>query len=427
MATIFLLAVLTFAVDSSSFNGTPPAPRASGFSPAGGGEGFDFEFSGVFTWGEVISSLCRDGWCRTQLPREFYELSVPLNVYEKDFNAAFKALSMQAKADGYTLRKTGSKKPYTVVADLDKESMSSYISCIDTTVRSVASLDLAKYRLADSMKCFSRRKHLDSLSNIRDTLLYPSSRYRISFYVVSSSFLRTLGVDWTSLWASGDLVSMPKFISDWALRAVAANDTTAEFRTIEVDLDSSTTLHWGSQKKEEKSTVVYSNGVAQNDYEWRDYGLTLNLTYSRLGGISADYKLAQRDENNSVLTGRFGGGGSDSINAFGVYDSYQNIVTGIPWLSRIPIIGYLFGSEVKDKVKSFFVIEVVKVKSNIVRDFPSLDSLRTEVIRQYERTPQDTTDSQHDTLDIHQEPEDIDDDVLRVQDTPGEVYEQEGQ
>ena len=35
---------------------------------------YSYEYGGVFTWGEVLTTLCRDGWCRTQLPREFYEL-----------------------------------------------------------------------------------------------------------------------------------------------------------------------------------------------------------------------------------------------------------------------------------------------------------------------------------------------------------------
>ena len=61
---------------------------------------YSYEFSGVFTWGEVLTSLCRDGWCRTQLPRPFFEMTVPLNVFEKDFESAFKALSMQSKAEG---------------------------------------------------------------------------------------------------------------------------------------------------------------------------------------------------------------------------------------------------------------------------------------------------------------------------------------
>lgn len=345
---------------------------------------FDFEFNGVFTWGEVVSSLCRDGWCRTQLPREFHDLSVPLNVYENSFDDAFKALSMQALADGYVMKKSGRKRPYLVTVERDQDKTASYVSCLDTTVRTVNVRDLYRYRYADSLKCASRSRLLDSLQRLRGFLEYPGRKYRVSFYVVSSSFLRDLGVDWTSIWAKGDLTSMPSLISDWALKAVASDDTTAEFRSLEVDLDSSTTLHWGSQKKEEKSTVVYSNGVAQNDYEWRDYGLTLRLTWSNTTGLRAEYELAQRDENNSILSGSFGGGGLDSISAFGVYDSYENLFSGIPWLYSFPLVGHLFGVESRDKVKSFFVITVYRVRDFRSSNFQDLDSLRLEDIDKYE-------------------------------------------
>lgn len=361
-------------------NADAPAPKAS----AEGGVGFNYEFSGVFTWGEVITSLCRDGFCRTRLPREFFELSVPLNVYENSFEDAFKALSLQALADGYDLKKSGRKPPYTVSAELRHESMSSYVSCLDTTVRSVSTVDLYRYRYADSLKCVARRALLDSLALRNGFIEFPGRRYRVSFYVVSSSFLRDLGVDWTSIWAKGDLSSMPTLITDWALKAVASDDSTAEFRSLEVDLDSSTTLHWGSQKKEEKSTVVYSNGVSQNDYEWRDYGLTLTLSWSNKTGLRAEYQLAQRDENNSILSGNFGGGGLDSISAFGVYDSYQTTFSGIPWFYSIPLIGHFFGIEKKDKVKSFFVITVYLVRDFRSTNFLDLDSLRLEDIDKYE-------------------------------------------
>ena len=79
-------------------------------------------------------------------------------------------------------------------------------------------------------------------------------RFRINFYVVSSMYLDNYGVDWTTLWATGNLWSKPHLISDWALKAVASGDTLSEFRTIEIDIDSSASLHWGSQMKEEKST-----------------------------------------------------------------------------------------------------------------------------------------------------------------------------
>lgn len=359
---------------------------------------YDYEFGGVFTWGEVLTSLCRDGWCRTQLPREFFELSVPLNVYEKGFDNAFKALSMQALADGYRLTKKGSRKPFTVIAEKDDKIEASYISCLDTSVHVVDARDLAKYRLSDSLKCAAKLAYHDSVMVYNSSVHYPASRYRVSFYVVSSSFLRSLGVEWTSIWARGDLVHAPSWITDWALKAVAQNDTTAEFRSIEVDLDSSTTLHWGSQRKEEKSIVTFSNGVSQQDFEWRNYGLTLTLTRDTVAGVRAEYTLAQRDENNSVLTGSFGGGGLDSVSAWGVYDSYQNTFRGIPWLYRIPFIGYLFGTESRDKVKSFFVIEVYPISQNLDNDFLIQDSLMLDDIRRFENV-QDTSHNKLDSLD----------------------------
>lgn len=369
---------------------------------------FDFEFSGVYSWGEVISALCDNGWCRTQLPREFHDLQVPLNVYEKTFDDAFKALSMQARADGYILKKTGRKPPYTVVATLDEDSKASYISCADTSVKEVSAKDLQKHIRADSLKCKARMAKVfrDSVKAYNDSLVLPTTRYRVSFYVVSSNYVRSLGIDWTAIWAKGDLVSMPDFITDWTLRAVADNDTSAEFRSVELDVDTSASLHWGSQRKEEKSIVTYSNGVSQQDYEWKNYGLTLELTRSFSHGIRGDYTLAQRDENNSILSGNFGGGDfdQDSIVAYGVYDSYQSSFVGIPWLSSLPLVGYLFGHEVKDKVKSFFVIQIYRVQRDTVfHDFVYNDSLRVEDINKYERIEQDSTDSELDSLDTSED------------------------
>ncbi len=353
---------------------------------------YDYEYGGVFTWGEVLTSLCRDGWCRTQLPREFFEMKVPLNVYEKTFDDAFKALSMQALADGYRLTKSGRKKPFTVIAELDEKEDASYISWVDTSVQHVDARDLAKYRLVDSLKVNARNRYRDSVAEYNSSVHFPSVRYRVSFYVVSSSFLRDMGIDWTSIWAKGNLVHAPSWITDWSLKAVAANDTTAEFRSVEVDVDSSTTLHWGSQRKEEKSIVTYSNGVSQQDYEWRDFGLTLTLTRDPINGVRADYTLAQRDENNSILRGQFGGGGQDSISAWGVYDSYQNDFRGIPWLYKLPFVGHLFGTETRDKVKSFFVIDIYPIDQGLDNSFVLQDSLKNDDIVRYEYG-QDSTEN----------------------------------
>lgn len=370
-------------------NSSAAMPTAGQASAAPGGaadsSGWAYEFSGVYTWGEVLTTLCADGFCRVSLPRDFYELSVPLSVYENDFNSAFSALSLQAKADGWLLSVSGKKGKRTVSARLDVESTASYISCLDTSVRSVPSKDLYRFRLSDSLRCLSRTRVRDSLFALRDSLLLPSARYRVSFYVVSSAFVRSLGVSWTEIFAKGDLVSVPDFITDWTFRAVEANDTTAEFRSVELDVDSSSYLHWGSQKKEEDETILTSTGVSKSSYVWRDYGLTLRLSRDVKYGIRGEYTLAQRDDQNSVLKGNFGGGGKDSITAYGVFDSYQNSTDGIPWLSNIPLIGYLFGSGRREKIKQFFVIEIVRLDmvSEVKRLLP-LDSVK---VREWDLWP----------------------------------------
>lgn len=353
-----------------------------------------YKFSGVYTWGKIITMLCEDGWCRTALPREFYQLEVPISVYEDSFDNAFKALRIQALADGYILTKSGKKRPYEVSVRKKEENESGYISCLDSAVHIVPDKYVNMYRRADSLKCSAPR--LDTLSVGDSVYIVPLDRFRVNFYVVSSSFLDSYGVDWTELWATGNLWSRPHFISDWALRAVSEGDSLSEFRSIEIDIDSAASLHWGSQKREEKST--YQTGeTVRTDYAYHDYGLTLKLSRSEKGGIRGDYSLAQRDDMNSIIEGNFGGGGKDSVSTFGVFDSYQVVNRGIPLLRSIPVLGLLFSHTSRDKVKSFFVIEIVQLKK-VVEDpshFAFLDSLKQEELN-YD--VYDTTESQSDTL-----------------------------
>lgn len=356
--------------------------------------------------------LCDQGWCRTSLPREFYDLEVPISVYEKDFEGAFKALKIQALADGYILSKSGKKKPYTVTVTKKGDDDAAYTSCVDSTVHIVPQKFLKAYLYADSLKCSRPEVKVTPCNHpaptpaqgfsppggggCLDSVFIPLDRFRVNFYVVSSTFLDSYGVDWVSLWASGNLWSRPSVFSDWALKAVSQGDTLSEFRSIEIDIDSVASLHWGSQKKEEKST--YQTGeVVRTDYEYHDYGLTIDLSRTLNGGIRGSYSLAQRDDMNSIIEGNFGGGGSDSVSTFGVFDSYQFSSVGIPILSSIPVLGVLFSHRQVDKIKSFFVIEIVQLKKVI--DDPSrfafLDSLKQEELN-YD--VYDSTENQSDTL-----------------------------
>ena len=148
--------------------------------------------------------LCDGGWCRTSLPREFYQLEVPISVYENTFEDAFKALAMQARADGYVLTRTGRKKPYEVTVRKQEEKSAVYISCQDSSVKEVPEKYLKSYMRADSLKC----RGLSARDTVlRDSVrIVPLDRFRINFFVVSSKFLDDYGVDWTQMWAKGNVV-----------------------------------------------------------------------------------------------------------------------------------------------------------------------------------------------------------------------------
>lgn len=401
----------------------PQAPQG-GFSPQGAAaidDSYDYEFNGMYQWGDVVTQMCYKGYCRVSLPQEFYNMQVPLAIAEKTFESAFKALGLQAQADGWLLTLSGKGKNRLVSAKRDVESTASYISCIDTTVRTVSSRDLFRFKIADSLKCLARDNYVPVLP---ETLFVPSSRYRVSFYVVSDKFLQNMGVSWTEVWATGSLTRIPKFITDWTLRAVESGDSTCEFRSVELDIDTLASIHWGGKVKEQTSTTMNDNFVTQN-YEYRDFGLTLTLRRSLKYGISGSYALVQNDELNSTIEGNFGGGGLDSIVSYGIYDSWQQSTVGIPFISRIPLIGYLFSYKQEDKVKQFFVIEINKISDAPSRSFGELDSL--SVVKRDRFTFGDTTEVDNedtagnklDTLDIPQA--EVLDDSLDIQGSQGQA------
>ena len=121
------------------------------------GGSVSYKFSGVYTWGKILTMLCEDGYCRTALPREFYELTVPVSIYENDFEGAFKALSMQALADGWVLSKKGKKYPFDVSVRKKEDRDAAFVSCVDSSVQIVPDKYLGKYISADSLKCLGKK------------------------------------------------------------------------------------------------------------------------------------------------------------------------------------------------------------------------------------------------------------------------------
>ena len=106
-------------------------------------------------------------------------------------------------------------------------------------------------------------------------------------------------------------------------------------------LDSTLAVDWGSEEQTLKSTFL-NDGVTTQDYEWRKYGLI--VTIERDGKRTRmQYTFRDKASGVSLLQGSAIGGERDTIRMQGTYTVKRTYTRGIPILSALPIVGYLFG------------------------------------------------------------------------------------
>ena len=86
------------------------------------------------------------------------------------------------------------------------------------------------------------------------------------------------------------------------------------------------------------------NGVVTNDYEWRKYGLIVQLSKDT-ARVRLSYIFRDKEQNISVLQGSAVGGLSDTLRVYGQYNTRRVVNTGFPLLSSIPVLKYLFSTE----------------------------------------------------------------------------------
>lgn len=307
-----------------------------------------FEYRGVYGVQTVLVNYCED--CFLELPPDYLRSEIVLSVKTDDERAFFKALQASSNGIGWNL--TRSKSGRLKAEPLENVGNMVYISCMDNTPRNVpkylysasVKADLIQCRIRDSLALVARQRavndsiRLDSLSRAR----LDFRGYQLRYYAYSKSFTDRLGVEWGSLLASGNLHNRLDLFDDWRLVANRTNDTTYNERSVVFSVDSTISLDWGSEEQTLKKTFV-NEGVTTSDYEWRKYGLLINV---RRDGrrVRMDYVFRDKDNSVSVLQGSVIGEEGDTLRLFGNYNTTRSVVVGVPMLSAIPILGELFKS-----------------------------------------------------------------------------------
>lgn len=339
-----------------------------------------FVFKGTYKLKDVFFSLCSN--CEMNLPSEYIESDVFLNVSTSNKNIVYKALKSSSRSLGWSLI---IKKNSLTAEPILNDGNIVFISCFDQLVKNVPKYLYYYEKKADSLKCVMRdslliienlkkdsltileQKKADSLKNLPPL---PFLNYSLKYYSFNNNFSDKMGVKWGDPLWTGTSIKNYTFFDSWSASAVETNDTSFTYRSIVFSVDSSIIINWGTEEQATKESFN-DNGVVTTNYEWRNYGLELKIN-ADLKQIKLSYVFREKDATTTVLSGSIVGAPSDTIVLSGDYILKRDLSSGIPLLSKIPLLR-LFFSEVKlmNEFRRFYIylipIEGDKTLINEVR------------------------------------------------------------
>ena len=327
-----------------------------------------YEFGGVYRVQDVFTAYCED--CYLELPPEFLATDIVLAVKTDSDKTFRQALKKSARAVGWELQTKGR---YFVANPIQNSENLVYLSCLTNEPVNVPKYLYSWAVKSDSIKCYlqkleqskkdslsaleqSKQDKLDSLSKIR----LPFFTYELKYFSFTKNFTDKLGVDFDAIVAAGNLRGKWRIYDDWRMFATRTNDTAFTFRSVLVSFDSALALDWGTEEQTLKTSYVSDNGVVTTDYEWRKYGLIVNMRKDT-ARVSLSYTFRDKEQNISVLQGSAVGNLGDTLRVYGQYNTRRVVTTGVPFLSSIPLLRYLFSTEqVLTDVKHFELYLVPK-------------------------------------------------------------------
>lgn len=313
----------------------------------------NYEYKGVFPTQTLMLEFCDDCWL--ELPPDFLETKMVLNVTTDDHARLFKAMQRSAAGQGWNLTRQGNilkAEPLQNVGSLV------YISCMDNRPHNVEKYLYAASVKADSIQCAKRdsatlRQQIvaDSLAAraefVKDSLSkippLEFGHFELRYYAYSKSFTDKLGIEWNEILAEGNLHNRFRVFDSWRLFATENNDTTYNERRLIFSLDTAINVDWGMEEQTMQKTYL-DDGIVTQDYEWRKYGLIVKI--SRDGRrVKMDYIFRDKDNSVSVLQGSVVGNDTDTLRLFGDYMAKREINNGLPWLSKIPILNWFVATQ----------------------------------------------------------------------------------
>lgn len=337
----------------------------------------DYEFRGVFTGEQVFTTYCET--CFLELPPEFLQSSLVLSVDTDNKKEFEKAVITAAKGSGWNLTRHGNRWK---AEPIQNQGNLVYISCMDLTPINVPQYLYYYSVRADSLKCANRdrerarqdsvmlseKSRQDSIKMYDDSLLsvrLPYKDYELRYYSFTKNFTDKIGIEWSEILAQGDLPKHFELLDSWSFYATKTNDTAFTRRQVNLSLDSSVTLDWGTEEQTLSNTLV-NDGVVNQNYEWRKYGLIVKITNTQYK-TKLEYTFRDKENGVSLLQGSAVVEIGDTLRIAGQYTTNRVVSKGIPVLSSIPLIGsILFATEqILTDLKNFELYLIPKTNKGV--------------------------------------------------------------
>ena len=220
-------------------------------------------FVGTYELGDVLSALCQDTGCKLGISGDVVKLPITLSVSTSKASALLSAVRNSLLSSGYYL--TGTPKGFVSVTNDASREMFYFVDCRNS-VQIVPKEHRDVYLRADSLQCLEKPPEPP----------LATAKYTLQYFAFDNSVLDNWGIDWTKVLSSGDFFSKPQIPLSWSIRALGENDSLVQFRSLQFSLDSALRIVWGNETQESLKSYA-ENGVVTTSYEWRDYGLTIDL------------------------------------------------------------------------------------------------------------------------------------------------------
>ena len=210
---------------------------------------------------------------------------------------------------------------------------------------------------SDSIADYQARRSLllerrqDSIYNLPPL---PKKRVTVEYLELGKSTAENLGFRYSDYIGRARFFDYENLFSV-TLQAQARGDSSFVYRTYSSVYDSTLSVFWGGTRERLTTSNITANGVVSNSYVQDNFGLTF-----RLDGLKYYY------EHSTDYEHRINGSGLLSLGVnhiFGTYQFTSLVVSSVPFLSSVPVIGAIFrhSAEVLETRYIFIAVYVIEV------------------------------------------------------------------